>query len=87
MKNWTDLLLQFLLGLHRSPSSPVSSIAGDGKGSGEGPVWVNKLKTPLFSIVFCLCNPFLCYCFVIGGKKQSKMAAIGYQNITFTRLT
>ena len=26
------------LGLHRSPSSPVSSIAGDGKGSGEGPV-------------------------------------------------
>ena len=52
MKNWTDLLLKFLLGLHRSPSSPVSSIAGDGKGSGEGPVGVNKLKTPLFQLYF-----------------------------------
>ena len=42
MKNWTDLLLQLLLGPHRlhttsRPSSPVSSIAGDDKGPGQGP--------------------------------------------------
>ena len=34
------------------PSSPVSSIAGDGKGPGEGHVKVNKLKTPLFQLYF-----------------------------------
>ena len=66
------------------PSSPVSSIAGDGKGPGEG---VNKLKTPLFQMYFVSAIHFYVIFFVIGGKKKSKMGAIGYQILTFTRLT